>query len=62
MKKKYLWMLGLIGIVLVIAVPIGLALPKAEAARDNPQANLPQHITHTDHTDIIKGRLPSGRK
>ena len=48
-NKKYLWILGLIGIVVIIAVPIGLALPKAEAARDNPQAQLPQYpqVPHT---------------
>ena len=42
MKKKYLWILGVIGIVAIIAVPIGIALPKAEAARDNPRDHLPQ--------------------
>ena len=61
-NKKYLWILGLIGIVAVIAIPIGVALPKAEAARDNPQAHLPQYPYHTDHTDIIKGTFATGQE
>jgi len=61
-NKKYLWLLGLIGIMAVIAIPIGVALPKAEAARDNPQAYLPQYVFHTDHTDIIKGTFATGQE
>ena len=60
MKKKPWWILGLIGIVAVIAVPILIFGPRvSEAAQTDPKANLPAHPVHVDHKDIIKGPFDS---
>ena len=55
--KKYLptWLIGL-GITLaVIVVPILFFLPKAEAQRDAPLAQVEPTPIHTSHADIVKG-------
>jgi len=54
-NSRPLWILGLLGIILVMIVPIAYFWPKAEPARDNPQASVPTPLVHTDHTDIVKG-------
>ncbi len=56
MKKRPWWILGLIGIVLVITVPILIFGPRAtEAAQVDPRSFLPERPIHVDHKDIIKG-------
>jgi octaheme c-type cytochrome (tetrathionate reductase family) len=52
--KKYLWLLGLLGIIFVISVPVFLMLPRPAAASD-PWAYVPADVAHTDHKDILKG-------
>ena len=54
-NKKSLWILGLIGIVIIITVPVVVFWPKSAAKLDDPRAYLPQHPTHTSHADIVKG-------
>jgi octaheme c-type cytochrome (tetrathionate reductase family) len=59
MRKKSFWIVGLIAILLVIAVPIVLLWPSAPAVSADPWANVPVHATHTDHTDIVTGTFDS---
>jgi octaheme c-type cytochrome (tetrathionate reductase family) len=55
--KKFLpiWLIGLGVTLAVIAVPVWYFLPKAEAARDNPQASVQPTAIHTSHADIVQG-------
>jgi octaheme c-type cytochrome (tetrathionate reductase family) len=55
MKNKPYWILGLIGILLVILVPLAAFWPRTTAQAADPRANLPEHPIHTSHTNIIKG-------
>lgn len=56
MKKRFpLWILGILGIMLVIAAPVIYFLPKAAGAPKDPAAYLPVHPVHVDHADIIRG-------
>jgi octaheme c-type cytochrome (tetrathionate reductase family) len=52
------WILGLIGILLVIIIPLVVFWPKGTAALStDPRAGLPEHPIHTSHADIIKGHF-----
>jgi octaheme c-type cytochrome (tetrathionate reductase family) len=62
MKIKPYWILGLIGILAVILVPLIIFWPKAAAATKDPWAGLPQHPIHTSHADIIKGPFTTGQE
>lgn len=56
MRKRFpLWIVGLIGIILVVAVPMALFLPRSEKPGTDPWQFVPQKPVHVDHTDIIKG-------
>jgi octaheme c-type cytochrome (tetrathionate reductase family) len=63
MKKRFpFWILGLIGIVLVIVASLVLFLPKPAEAIDDPWAGLPEHPVHVDHKDIVKGPFATGQE
>ena len=53
--------LGLIGTLLILLVPLLIftGSSEGEAAKD-PWASVPDHPTHTDHTDLIKGPFAEG--
>jgi octaheme c-type cytochrome (tetrathionate reductase family) len=53
--KKYLWLPGLVGIIMVIALPVYLMLPRPASATSDPWAYVPAKVTHTNHKDIVKG-------
>lgn len=56
MKKiKPFWIIGAIGILLVILVPVLYFWPRTTELVDDPAANLPEHPVHTSHADIIQG-------
>ncbi len=57
MKVKPYWILGLIGILAVMIVPVIALWPKAAPALDNPWASVPEHPVHVSHTDIIAGKF-----
>ena len=59
MKRKSYWILGLIAILLVIAIPLVLFWPRTQAASLDPWDYVPTHATHTDHADIVKGPFDS---
>ncbi len=61
-NNKYIWLIGLLVTLAVIIVPIILVIRANSESRvnDDPQANLPLHLPHTDHTPIIQGPFESG--
>ena len=56
---KYIWVVGLIVTLLIIAAPILYFLP-TNSNKHDPWANLPPHLPHTDHSHLIEGPLPDG--
>lgn len=58
MRKSY-WIIGLIGIVILVVAPIVFFWPRGATASRDPRDYLPTHLTHTDHKDIIKGPFQS---
>lgn len=63
MKNRPTWILGLIGLLLVLIVPLAVFWPKSGAkASTDPRAGLPQHPIHTSHADIIKGPFETGQQ
>ena len=61
MKNKPYWILGLVGILAVILVPLIVFWPKANATADDPWSHVPEHPVHTSHADIIKGPFATGQ-
>jgi hypothetical protein len=62
MNRKSLWIVGLVAIVLVIALPVALFWPRAQATAaksSDPWESVPVHATHTEHTNIITGTFNS---
>ncbi len=56
MKKiKPFWVLGAVGILLVIIVPIVYFWPRPAEKPDDPWAYVPEHTVHTSHADIVQG-------
>lgn len=62
MNKKPYWVLGLIGILAVIIVPLIIFWPKSTEKADDPWAAVPEHPVHTSHADIIKGPFETGQE
>jgi octaheme c-type cytochrome (tetrathionate reductase family) len=63
MKKRFpIWILGLIGILLLIIVPLILFLPGPAEAIDDPWTSVPEHPVHVDHKDIVKGPFATGQE
>jgi octaheme c-type cytochrome (tetrathionate reductase family) len=54
-SNKPFWILGLIGILAVVMVPMIIFWPKTASALDDPWSKVPAHPVHVDHKDIIKG-------
>jgi octaheme c-type cytochrome (tetrathionate reductase family) len=62
MKKRLpSWILGLLGISLVILVPVFFFLPRADKPAANPGDYLPEKPVHVDHADIVKGDFKTGQ-
>jgi len=61
MDKKPTWLLGLVGILLVVIVPIVVLRPKPAQPQDDPWAHLPKHQPHVDHSAIIQGPFETGQ-
>jgi len=57
---KYIWMVGLFVTLAIVIIPLVLLIPKITDSQDDPWANVPVHIPHTDHTDIIQGPFETG--
>ena len=56
-KVKPYWLLGLIGILAVLLVPLIALWPKSARALDDPWAAVPKHPVHVPHADIIAGKF-----
>jgi octaheme c-type cytochrome (tetrathionate reductase family) len=56
-KVKPYWLLGLIGILAVLLVPLIALWPKSARALDDPWAAVPKHPVHVPHADIIAAKF-----
>lgn len=54
-KPKPSWILGLCGILFVLAAPVSFFWPREASSFDSPRQNLPVRGVHVDHQDIIQG-------
>jgi octaheme c-type cytochrome (tetrathionate reductase family) len=62
MKKiKPFWILGLVGILIVITAPVAIFWPRENKQADDPWAYVPTKTVHVDHKDIIKGPFETGQ-
>ena len=63
MNKRFpYWILGLLGILLLIIVPVLYFLPRAAAGLSkNPTDHLPGKPVHVDHKDIVTGEFKTGQ-
>jgi octaheme c-type cytochrome (tetrathionate reductase family) len=60
-KIRPFWIFGALGILLVILVPVIYFWPRPVAAKSqDPWDYVPQHVTHTDHANIIQGNFATG--
>ncbi len=54
-RVKPFWILGAVGILLVIIVPIVYFWPPPAENTDDPWAYMPERAVHTSHADIVQG-------
>src|SRR3972149_466284 len=59
---RHPWLFALPLTLAVILVPIGVMWPKAAVSAAAAWDNVPAALTHTDHTDILKGPFASGQE
>jgi octaheme c-type cytochrome (tetrathionate reductase family) len=57
---KYIWLLGLFATLAILIIPLVLFYPRISESSPDPWENVPVHIPHTDHTDIVQGPFESG--
>ncbi len=58
---KYIWLIGLVVTLAVIIVPIIVFTSPGDTSPENdPWTNVPLHIPHTDHSDIVQGPFDTG--
>jgi hypothetical protein len=60
--KKFLWVFGLLLILVVIGVAVWILLPPATQAAGDPWSYIPQRPPHTEHTALMKGPYASGQE
>jgi octaheme c-type cytochrome (tetrathionate reductase family) len=53
-------LLGGIAVILIIGIPIVLQFLDGPRNEDDPWSKVPEHPSHTDHTDLIKGPIEDG--
>lgn len=58
---KYIWVIGLIVTILIIAVPVFLVFNSEPEDNGDPWATVPNRLPPTDHTDLIQGPLETGQ-
>jgi octaheme c-type cytochrome (tetrathionate reductase family) len=62
MKKRLPpWILGLIGVNLVILIPVLYFLGDTNGSLSNPEDFLPNQPVHVDHIDIVSGEFKTGQ-
>jgi octaheme c-type cytochrome (tetrathionate reductase family) len=57
---KYIWVVGLIVTLLIVAVPIIAFASNEPQSLDDPWSNVPGSPVHTDHTNLIEGPFATG--
>jgi octaheme c-type cytochrome (tetrathionate reductase family) len=57
---KYIWIIGLLVTFAIIIIPMLIFLPKAAGKTEDPWVNLPQRISHVDHTSLLEGPFMNG--
>lgn len=59
---KYIWVVGLLATLLIIAIPIvGFTSKSNDAGSgDDPWAGVPEDLPHTDHTNLLTGPYETG--
>ncbi|HRW50077.1 MAG TPA: hypothetical protein P5333_21320, partial [Caldilinea sp.] len=62
MMKRYLWVFGLLGVVLVIAIPAVIFWPRSASTATDPWDGLPAHVEHTSHANIVEGPFATGQE
>jgi len=60
-NRKPFWILGLVGILLVITVPLSYLWPRDNKPVDDPWAYVPTKTAHVDHANIISGPFETGQ-
>jgi len=60
--KKYIWLIGLLLIVAVIAGAIWILMPPATQAAVDPWTYIPPRAPHTEHNHLMKGPYASGQE
>jgi len=58
-KQNRVWIIGLAVTLAIIIIPVAYALPK-NSQQNDPWANLPLHLPHTEHSAIIEGPFETG--
>ncbi len=58
---KYIWVVGLIVTILIIAVPIFIVFNSEAPDEGDPWTVVPSRVPPTDHADLIKGPLETGQ-
>jgi octaheme c-type cytochrome (tetrathionate reductase family) len=57
---RWIWVIGLAGTALVIAIPMLIFISRPAAATDDPGAHLVERLPHTDHSALLKGPFDIG--
>jgi len=58
---KYIWIVGLIVTLLIIAVPLAVVLSSEAEDTGDPWATVPERVPPTDHSVLIQGALETGQ-
>jgi octaheme c-type cytochrome (tetrathionate reductase family) len=57
---KYIWVVGLLITLAIIAIPLFIFLPRGDAQEIDPWESVPVREPHTDHTPLLAGPYESG--
>ena len=61
-NQKPFWIMGLVGILIVITTPVAYFWPRDNKPDDDPWAYVPTKTSHVDHSDIISGPFETGQE
>ncbi len=59
---KYIWVVGLIVTLIIVIAPIALFVSRQSEPSDDPWANVPQRVPHTDHTNLMEETYETGQE
>ncbi len=59
-ESKNIWIFGLLITGALLIVPIVYFWPRSTKPVDDPWANVPPRLPHTDHTDLMEGPYETG--